>query len=328
MQNLNEKRSVLITGAGGFIGYHLAKNLARDGMSEIVLVDDFSRGKLDDDFKTLIGLPNVTHFSNDLTDKKVFDGFGSGYDEVYHLAAVIGVRNVLAKPEEVLRINSLATLNLLEWFCNGGGEKLVFASTSEVYALSQKIYGLPVPTPENVPLTLDDLDNPRTTYAASKIFGEICVKQYCGVNKLRYGILRYHNIYGPRMGNSHVIPEIFARAKSRVDPLVVYSANHTRAFCYVEDAVRATIQFMRNEKTDGYTMNVGNDMEEIAIIDLASLILNKAGISANIERQIDESDFIERRCPDISISRKLIGYKPRVMLDEGLENTLNWYKTI
>ena len=326
MYKLDVKRKILITGAGGFIGCHLATNLAKDEMNELVLVDDFSRGKLDDDFKTLIDLPNVTQLSNDLTDKKVFDGFGSGYDEVYHLAAVIGVRNVLSKPQEVLRVNSLATLNLLEWFCNGGGDKLVFASTSEVYALSQKIYGLPIPTPENVPLTLYDLASPRTTYAASKIFGEICVKQFCEINKLRYGILRYHNIYGPRMGNSHVIPEIFTRAKSKVDPLVVYSSNHTRAFCYVEDAVGATIQFMRNKKTDGYTMNVGNDMEEIAIIDLATLILNKAGISANIEKQIDKNDFIERRCPDISLSRELIGYEPRVMLDEGLEKTLNWYK--
>ena len=322
---LAERRRILVTGGVGFIGYHLARVLAEDPTNDIVLVDNLVRGRLDEDMQALVAQPNVALIRGDLTDPATCERLGNGYQEVYHLAAILGVRNVLERPHEVLRVNAIATLHLLDWFGEGGGERLVFASTSETYAWTQQYHTLPIPTPEDVPLSLTDLGNPRSSYAASKIFGELAVTQYCGIYHRPFGIVRYHNIYGPRMGNDHVIPELYCRASGGQNPLVVYSANHSRAFCYVSDAVTATIGVMREERADGRTINVGNDMEEITIVELAKFVLQKAEIRADIAPQTAVSDPVVRRCPDISRARELLGYEPLVALEEGLELTLAWY---
>lgn len=318
------KRRILITGGAGFIGYHLALQLSRDPANHLVLVDNFVRGQLDQDLETLVKRSNIQLISGDLTDAVTFDELGSGYDEVYHLAAIIGVRNVLERPHEVVRINAIATLFLLDWFVKGAGKKLLFSSTSEAYAWTQQFHTLPIPTPENVPLSLIELSNPRSSYAGSKIFGELAVTQYCAIYNKPFVIVRYHNVYGPRMGNEHVIPELYRRALDGQNPLVVYSASHSRAFCYVTDAVVATISAMREKAADSQTINIGNDLEEVTIGELAQRLLEKAKIRATIAPQTAAYDPIVRRCPDISRARQLLGYKPQVMLDEGLDLILDW----
>ena len=321
-----DERRILITGGAGFIGYHLALQLSQDPSSHLVLVDNFVRGRLDQDLEALVQRPNVRLISADLTDTAAFDQVGSGYDEVYHLAAIIGVRNVLERPHEVLRVNAMATLLLMDWFIEGGGKKLLFSSTSEAYAWTQRFHTLPIPTPEDVPLSLTDLRNPRSSYAGSKMFGELAVTQYCAVYDKPFVIVRYHNVYGPRMGNEHVIPELYSRAFNGQNPLVVYSAKHRRAFCYVTDAVEATVRAMREEAANGHTINIGNDLEEVTIGELAKRVLVTTGIRADIVPQAAENDPIVRRCPDITLARKLLGYEPQVMLNVGLERTLAWYE--
>lgn len=318
-------RRILITGGAGFIGYHLSFNLAQDPANHIVLVDNFVRGKLDSDLDDLVARPNIQLISADLTDTASYKQFGNGYDEVYHFAAIIGVQNVLERPQEVIRVNALSCLFMLDWFCQGGGKKIVFSSTSEAYGWTHSFHELPVPTPEAVPLSLTDLGNPRSSYAGSKIFGELAITQYCSVYNKQFAIVRYHNIYGPRMGHEHVIPELYYRILDGEDPLTVYSADHSRAFCYVTDAVTATIKTMRENAADGQTLNIGNDKEEIVIADLAKSILDKAGVNAGFKSQTAANDPIVRRCPDINQARKLIGYEPQVTLDEGLDLTLKWY---
>jgi UDP-glucose 4-epimerase/UDP-glucuronate decarboxylase len=320
-----ERRRIIITGGAGFIGYHLALRLSQESGNEITLVDNFARGKLDEDLQSLVVMPNVELISADLTQLSSFDQLGRGYDEVYHLAAVIGVDNVLERPHEVVRVNAVTTLLLLDWFVQSDSRKLLFSSTSEAYAWTQQFYELPIPTPEDVPLALTDLSNRRSSYAGSKIFGELAITQYCNVYNLPFVIVRYHNVYGPRMGYAHVIPELHSRALDGQDPLVVFSADHSRAFCYVTDAVEATIKAMREPAADGRTINIGNDQEEVTIGQLAKKVLETAQINAGIARQQAENDPIVRRCPDISRARRLLDYEPHTMLDEGLDLTLNWY---
>src|SRR5205807_106383 len=108
------KRKILITGAAGFIGFHLAKRLLEDPSNELVLVDNLARGQVDREFEAFLGRPNVRFEKMDLTLPGAFDDLGSGFDEVYHLAAIIGVANVLAKPHEVVRVNALTQIELLE----------------------------------------------------------------------------------------------------------------------------------------------------------------------------------------------------------------------
>ena len=319
------RRRILITGGAGFVGYHLVRRLAEDEENEITLADDFSRGRLDDELNAVAAEERVRLVTADLTEPSSLEQLGGGYDEVYHLAAVIGVRNVLERPEDVVRVNALATVHLLDWFVAGGGEKLLFSSTSEAYAWTQKFHPLSVPTPEDVPLSLTDLSDPRSSYAGSKIFGELAVTQYCRTSGKPFVIVRYHNVYGPRMGHEHVIPELFERALAGQDPLVVYSADHRRAFCYVSDAVEATSAAMRLPDANGHTINVGNDREEIEIGELARLVLERAGLEREIAPELAANDPVKRRCPDLARARDLLGYEPRVSLEEGLDLTLAWY---
>jgi UDP-glucose 4-epimerase/UDP-glucuronate decarboxylase len=176
-----------------------------------------------------------------------------------------------------------------------------------------------------VPLALTDLRNPRSTYAGSKIFGELAVIHYCASVNKPFVITRYHNVYGPRMGNEHVIPQLYRRAVEGQNPLVVYSADHERAFCFVSDAVAATILAMRAPAASGETINVGNDTEEIAMGELARRILTKGGIASEIAPRPAANDPIKRRCPDVSKARRLLNYHPSVSLDRGLEIMLPWY---
>jgi UDP-glucose 4-epimerase/UDP-glucuronate decarboxylase len=322
---MTSQRRVLVTGGAGFIGHHLIDRLLDDTATRVTVVVNSSRGHDISDIGNF-DADRVRVIEADLTDPGVWDGIGGGYHEVYHLAAVIGVRNVLGAPQDVVRVNAIATLHLLDWFVAGGGEKILFSSTSEAYAWTQHFHTLPIPTPEAVPLALTDLRDPRSSYAGSKIFGELAVTQYCQAAEKPFVILRYHNVYGPRMGLEHVIPELFARARSGQNPLTVYSANHRRAFCYVSDAVNATVAAMHSNRADNETLNVGNDREEITIGDLAKRILERVGGDVRVQERPAVNDPIPRRCPDISRARELLGYEPRIDLDAGLTATLAWYE--
>ncbi len=319
-------RRILITGGGGFIGFHLAHRLAREAADEVVLVDNFQRGRQDVEFAALCARTNVRLVVGDLRCEDLPSLLGDGYDEVYHLAAMLGVKNVLDRPVDVLRTNALMTAELLEWFVDGGGKRLLFSSTSEAYAWTQLFHQLPIPTPEDVPLSLTDLSNPRSTYAGSKVFGELCVTQYCRSAGLPFSIARYHNVYGPRMGYDHVVPQLFERVESGEDPLTVYSADHVRAFCYIDDAVAATVAMMRDPAAINLTFNVGNDDEPVTIENLAGRIQRFAGRANHIVTQTAANDPIRERCPDVTRARTMLGYRPQVDLDAGLDRTLTWYR--
>lgn len=320
-------RRILITGGAGFVGCHLARRLAAEPGTELLLADNFVRGRRDPELEALAALPQVRVQEADLTTPAAFEALGGGFDEVYHLAAIIGVENVLKRPHDVVRVNALSTLHLLDWMVRGGGSRLLFASTSEAYAWTQAFHPLPIPTPEAVPLALTDLSNPRSSYAGSKMFGELAVTQYGLMHGLPFSIVRFHNVYGPRMGNEHVIPQLYKRALAGESPLRVYSADHRRAFCHISDALDLTIAALRRPEGQGRTFNVGNDQAEVTMGDLAARILAWAGRPDAIEPLPAANDPIARRCPDITLAREILGYAPRFSLDEGLDDTLRWYRT-
>lgn len=319
-------RRILITGGAGFIGLSLARRLSAESGAQVTLADDLSRGRRDDDLEEVLRRGNVELLAADLTTPEGWAALGRGYDEVYHLAALLGVRNVVERPLDVLRVNALGAFHGLEWLVGGGGRRLLFASTSEAYAWTQHVLPLPIPTPEDVPLALTDLANPRASYAGSKIFAELAVTQFCRVHRIPFAIVRYHNVYGPRMGMDHVVPQLLERAVRGEDPLVVRGADHRRAFCFIDDAVEATIEAARRPEAEGRTFNVGNDLEECTIGALAERLLDLAGLKARVEPRPAERDPIVRRCPDLGLARKLLDYEPRVTLEAGLRQTIAWYR--
>lgn len=307
------------------MGLHLARSLAEEGHNRVLIVDNFVRGRKDADLEELSSYPNVELRSADLTLPSSIEDLGTGFDEVYHLAAIIGVENVMARPHEVVRVNAISTLLLLDWAAKGGARKFLFSSTSEAYAWTQQFHSLPIPTPEQVPLALTDLKNPRSSYAGSKIFGELAVTQYGLKCELPFAIVRYHNVYGPRMGHEHVMPQIYKRVLQGEQPLKVYSPDHRRAFCYISDAVEATIAAMRLSAADGGTFNIGNDRAEATIENLAGRIQAWAGKTGPLEPVAAAHDPIARRVPDITTMRNVLRVDPKVDLDKGLDLTLQWY---
>src|SRR5688572_1241906 len=168
---------ILIFGGAGFIGFHLARRLADDSDHSVTLVDDLSRGRRDQDLELLLRRPNVQLVEADLTDPAALRSLPRAWEQVYMLAAVVGVRHAMEGPARVVRVNTLATLNVLEWISPAAG-RLFFASTSETYAGAVSLGHVPVPTPETVPLAISDITNPRFAYAASKLLGEAAVIHY------------------------------------------------------------------------------------------------------------------------------------------------------
>jgi UDP-glucose 4-epimerase/UDP-glucuronate decarboxylase len=315
---------VLVLGGAGFIGCHLATRLAAEGHA-LTLVDDLSRGRRDETIVALTARPNVRLVEADLTKAGALDALEREWEQVYMLAAVVGVRNVETDPARVIRVNTLALLHLLDWM-PGRGEVLFFASTSETYAGGVAAGHLPVPTPETVPLGVPDVAAPRFAYAASKLLGEAAVIHTARARGLRAVIGRFHNVYGPRMGADHVISELSLRALRGENPFRVFGAEQRRAFCHVADAVEAMTRLMATEAAWGQVVNIGNDTEETPIEDLVALILRTARVQPVLERRPAPPGSVARRCPDIGRLRALTGFAPKVSLESGVAETFAWYR--
>jgi UDP-glucose 4-epimerase/UDP-glucuronate decarboxylase len=316
---------VLILGGGGFIGYHLARRLVSDEKHEITLVDDLSRGRMDPELSALVGRPDVRFVAGDLTDRGTWAALPHGWEQVYMLAAVVGVRHAERDPLRVIRVNTLAVLELLEWLRPEDGV-LFFASTSETYASGVAAGTLPVPTPEGVPLSVGEVTNPRFSYAASKILGEAAIIHGAPGRRVPFVIGRFHNVYGPRMGADHVIPELSLRALQGADPFTVFGPEQERAFCHVADAVDAVLRLMASPAAHGAVVNVGNDKEVTRISDLAALILRLANRRPRVDPRPAPAGSVARRCPDLERLRRLTGVQPRVPLEDGVRETLEWYR--
>ena len=314
---------VLLLGGAGFIGLHLARRLVSDGHA-VTIVDDFSRGRDDGDVAEVRDNPSVDVVSGDLTAAATWAALPHGWDQIYLLAAVVGVRNVEGDPARVVRVNTLAALHLVDWV--QPGERVFFASTSEVYAGAVELGICAVPTPESVPAVITDVTAPRFAYAASKLLGEAAFIHGARARGFHAVIGRFHNVYGPRMGADHVIPEMSLRALRGEDPFRVWGADQHRAFCYVDDAVEAMLRLMATPEAAGQIVHIGNDTAETNIGDLAKLVLGVAGVSPALQPLAAPAGSVARRCPDLARLRALTGYEPAVPLDEGVRRTFDWYR--
>ena len=202
-------------------------------------------------------------------------------------------------------------------------KRFVFFSTSEVYAFSHKSSLIKFPTPENSLILTGELSDKRNTYSLSKIFGESLTIH----SNIPYTIFRPHNIYGPRMGMSHVIPQIMERIyKHKGGYFDLRSSNHTRSFCYVNDCVDIINKILLSNKSLNKTINLGNNNEEISIRDLVSKISEKMKIKININEINEEIGSTSRRLPDISLQQKITNnFNFKFNLETGLEKTISWY---
>lgn len=324
-------KKILITGGAGFIGYHLARHLLTHPNTQLVLVDNLQRGKMDDDFKKLLENERVSFLQVDLADPAAYEKFSKDVDHVYHLAAVNGTKLFYQIPQEVLRINTLSLIYILEWIRKLPKKpKLCFTSSNEAYAGALEAFNqLPLPTPEAVPLVISDTYNPRWTYAGTKLIGEQFVIFYAQAYNFPAVIVRPHNFYGPRAGYDHVLPEWSQKIMNCAEPFVVFSPEETRTFCYITDAVEAMQMLMDSPTTDVHpieTVHIGNT-DEITMLNLAKKMFVAADWAPeNFEFKPSPPGSVKRRLGDISKIKKLVGWQPVTSLEEGLKKTFEWYK--
>jgi nucleoside-diphosphate-sugar epimerase len=318
-------KKVLIIGGAGFIGTNILKELSGKEGYQITIGDNFFRGKMDNVLSGIVEEHGVRVVSADFTNPESFNELEKDYDYVYMLASVVGVEYTQKIPNELIRINTALIFNTLEWIKNTDCKKVLFTSTSECYAGTIEAFNYTVPTPEEVPLCIDDITHPRFTYAVTKMLGESGFMQYSNVYGFDCTIVRYHNVYGPRMGFKHVIPQVVQRFLKNEDPFKVYGFDQTRAFNYIDDAVAGTIGAMESTDANGEILHIGDMKSEITIEQLVHFIGKQMNYEGTYERQGAHSGSVSRRCPDTSKAEKMINYSPKVQWEEGVRKTVDWY---
>ena len=319
-------KKVIIIGGAGFIGLNIAKYLTANRKYKITIADNLSRGKMDSYLEEIIANENIDFIEGDFTKKSAFNNLDNDYDYCYMLASVVGVNNALKIPSEIIRINTLLILNTLEWLKGGAAKSVVFTSTSENYAGTIDKFGYAIPTPEDIPLSILDISHPRYTYAVTKMLGESSFLNYSKSYGFNCTIVRYHNVIGPRMGFKHVIPHLVERfLVNGENPFLMYGHNQTRAFCYITDAVEGTVLAIESDKSNGEIFHIGTE-EEITIEQLIKTTGDFFNFDGIYKEAPTYPGSTNRRCPDISKARKLLGYSPKYKWHESLELTLKWYK--
>lgn len=319
------KKKVLLIGGAGFIGLRIANFLAANRDYEIHIIDNFFRGKQDEYLLALVEKYNIKVISADCTVPTAFDVLDKDYDYVYMLASVVGVKYTEEIPNELIRINTALIYNTLEWIKHTKCKKVLFTSTSECYAGTIESFGYKIPTPEDVPLCIQDITHPRFTYAVTKMLGESGFMNYSKVYGFECTIVRYHNVYGERMGFKHVIPQVTQRFLQNEQPFKVYGSDQTRSFNFIDDAVQGTVLAMEKPNTNGEIFHIGDDADEITIEELVRYMGEIMGYKGEYDCVPAPSGSVSRRCPDVSKARKVLGYEPKTNWKEGVKKTMDWY---
>jgi NAD dependent epimerase/dehydratase len=309
-------RKVLVTGAGGFIGSHLAEHLTREGAEVRAFVRYTSRGEhgwLEQ--VTPDAAAAIEVFRGDLANPEAVLSALGGRDTVFHLGALIPIPYSYRHPREFVTANVEGTLNVLEAARREEPARIVHTSTSEVYGTAQN-----VPIDEQHPL------HPQSPYAASKVGADQLALSFQRSFGTPVVIARPFNTYGPRQSARAVIPTIITQALAR-DVIELGATSPTRDFLYVEDTVTGIARCAEAEGVDGEVINLGTGTEA-SIAEVAARVLRmldrEVPVELDEERLRPADSEVERLVADTTKARELLGWEPSVDLDEGLRRTIEW----
>jgi nucleoside-diphosphate-sugar epimerase len=306
-----------MTGGAGFIGTSLARRLVED--NEIVILDNLHRDSLTG--TDLAQHPNLRFVEGDVLDLPRVQELVADATHVVHMAAIAGVDKVLESRVRTMRVNLIGTYNVLEAAAQAGGiERLVDFSTSEVFGThAYKVEETHVTTQGSV-------GEARWTYAVSKLAGEYLAHSYFDEFELPAVSVRPFNVYGPGQVGSGAIHHFTVRALEGEELVIHGDGSQIRAWCFVDDIVEALLPILEREEAVGEVFNIGNPRSVVTVFDLASRIRRLTGSESEIVfRPLHYTD-VEMRIPNVDKARKLLGWEPRVDLDEGLVRTIGWYR--
>ena len=305
MHSKNNKKTILITGASGFIGNALYARLNNENYN-IIGLDNFFRGK---------NLKNQTIIKGSIFDKKILKKLIRKSDIIIHLVAINGTRNFYNIPDKVFEVSMRGTMILYDCLNEIGdkNKKILLASSGEVYGEPKKI-----PTDEKVSLVVKDIFNNRYSYGGGKICQDLIARYLISKVVKECIIFRPHNVYGPNMGFDHVIPELMIKSLKAKNKITIEgSGKETRSFCYIDDFINGLIILIKKKISGFNIFNIGND-REISINNLTKLIIKNSKKNLLIKNKKLRTGSSKRRCPDIKKIKRL-GYKPIVSLETGIE---------
>jgi UDP-glucose 4-epimerase len=317
--NYTQKMKILITGGAGFIGSHLTDKLVGEG-HQVTVLDNLSTGRLEN-IQDHIRTKKIDYIEGSILNIDLVSRLVSESDYVFHLAAAVGVFNIVKKPLESLLTNIRGTENVLEAATQFRVPVLV-ASSSEVYG-------------KNTSDSLGEKDNRilgspttlRWSYSEAKAIDESLAYAYFIEKNLESRIVRFFNTVGPRQLGSYgmVVPR-FINAAIKNEPITIYgNGEQTRCFGHVNDVVEALCLVAFSPKTIGQVVNIGNN-HEISMNDLAKLIIERTQSSSEIHYVKYEDAYgpgfedMERRVPNLDLIRKLVGWQPSRNLDQIIED--------
>tara|TARA_X000000950_G_scaffold260152_1_gene329265 strand:+ start:331 stop:1290 length:960 start_codon:yes stop_codon:yes gene_type:complete len=311
---------ILITGGAGFIGFNLVKKIVIDKKVLITIIDIVPLKKLDKEFLEFINKNKNINYKrlnilklNSVIKKR-------HYNYIIHLAAELGVDNVISNPYKVISFNIKSTIELIEFGLKQKNlKKFCYTSSSEVYAHTIKKRKL-IPTKENVEIMYSSNLSNRDSYMSSKFFGEVSLR----LSNLPFIIFRPHNIYGPRMGTKHVVPQLIEKSLKKQKNLTVYSPKHSRSFCYIDDAAYMMIKVIFS-KISNQVFNIGNPKSEIKIYQLARLIKNQVSPDKIIKFNCNQLGSPKRRVPSMQKFIDYFGTVKFTNIENGLAKTVKWY---
>jgi UDP-glucose 4-epimerase len=312
----------LVTGGAGFIGSHLVDRLEQSG-DEVTVLDDLSTGKH----------TNLTHHAEHhdvrvvegtILDERRVEELVAGCDRVFHLAAAVGVPHIIANPIGSILVNSRGTENVLT-ACARHERQILIASSSEVYGRGGR-----VPMHEDDDRILGSTRIHRWSYATAKALDEHLALAYA-TEGLAVVIVRYFNIYGPRMdprGYGSVMANFLRQALAGAPVTVYGDGTQSRCFTYIDDCIDGTMRAMETPAARGEIFNIGNETTETSIADLARRVIAASGSRSEIVHETYESHFgpgfedAPRRVPSGARGREFLGWTAQIGLDEGLRRTL------
>ena len=300
---------ILVTGGNGFIGMHVVKEL----ISREIEVISF------DTAPPIEHLEGVEYVRGTIMDEFILGKHMRGCVAVFHLAAVLGVKRAETELLKCMIINIQGTIKVLEACVMNQVPHVLITSSSEIFG-----------DINNGKLHEGSSFNPKSGYAISKLAGEQCVEGFRKEYDINYNIVRFFNIYGPGQVTEFVVPRFIKMVLNDIPPSIYGDGKQVRSFCHVSDTSAALVDLFFCVEARNSICNIGNDLEPVTIKELAAKVINKLG--SRLEPKFVPFSGSDRQCnreiysriPDISKIIDLIGYKPKVMLDEGIQSILDY----
>jgi UDP-glucose 4-epimerase len=311
-------RRFLVTGGAGTIGSTIVDQLVAAGAAEVVVLDNLVRGRM----ANLDGAERsgrVTFVSGDIRDRDLVRSLMPGIDVVFHQAA-IRITQCATEPRLALEVLVDGTYEVVEAAVDAGVRKIVAASSASVYGMAEGF-----PTAENHHPYAND-----TIYGAAKTFNEGLMRSFRAMRGLDYVMLRYFNVYGPRMDIHGVYTEVLIRWMEMIEsgrsPLILGDGSQTMDFVYTEDIACANLAAASSDATD-QVFNIASGTET-SLLELAEALQRVMGSSLPLEFGPPRGvNSVVRRIADISKARELLGWKPQIQLDEGLRLLVDWWRS-